>query len=581
MPGERQQVARAMRMKLFTEVPIWKSILIMGWPGILMMLITGVYLFLDTVFAINFANDSYATIDGIDGAHQVRMYTGAFAPISFVVVALSLLISIGCATRVSINLGRRDQERAKNTIRSGSTAAIIVSLVLIPILIFTAHPWMAGQMENGSANFSGDKIASTALDFAWIMISMAPFQFFNQLASALLRTEARNRQTLIAAIPPVLLNLLLDWVLMGPGHMGIEGAAWATFISTAITSLVLCYFIFKDRKHSLITLGAMFGKFKLVPLVGIILIGIAPFLRNMSQSITQTVEMHAMTSVGEHIYAAHGQMSSILIKQTFLGVAPIFNLFFPIMFGFIQGAMPISSFNYGAKNYARVKQTYWYSLLYAFIIGVLIWVLSSYAFGGLLLNSLGVHDEITHIASNGSTFNQYRSGLSMLTIVMSTSVFFSGAISGILLVSSTDRLLLSIISSSLRGIILFFPLVYLFRYLAENSSYEFAFWWFFPVIGFITSAIVTSIAIYTLRHLSKKEVSIDDRITYVYAWNARRNELKQALVNIKDKKARKELTDKYHQDKVALRLNTWTTRQVVPWYGRLLIKYVEKYKQQV
>lgn len=510
-PQEKKQQALKNRMHMFNDMPIWKSLLKMSIPSVIMMLVVGGYMFTDSILSAQFAGDSYEGIaktmgHGITGKDLTRMFMNAFQPVNSLLIAFSMLFAVGVTTRVSINLGAKNPERAKATMKTGMMISMAVSLLLIPILLLTSKQWMSGQYDGALAPIAGEK----GFDYGWIIIASAPMMFFNQLVSSLLRTEARNKQMLIAMVAPIFINLFFDWVFMDPCGMGIEGGAWATFIGTAVTTLILIFFIMKDRSHSMLTFKNMFGKFTWLPLFGVILVGVAPFFRNMAQSITGTVEMHVMSDVFTN---------NIMDKKAALaGVFPIFGLFFPLLFGLVQAAAPIASYNFGAKKFDRVKQVYWWSTLYAFILGILVYILSTWALGKPLLEALGTSDKLMN--------ESFR----MLQIIMVAIVTFGFAISGMVILSSTDRLLFSLIASTLRGIILFFPVVYLFRYLGIHfSSYEDMFWWFFPAVSALTSIVVVGMAVYTMKHLHNKNTTLDERIEKVYKWANARKERKSLM----------------------------------------------------
>lgn len=118
-----------------------------------------------------------------------------------------------------------------------------------------------------------------------------------------------------------------------------------------------------------------FGKqgFRLITLVGVCLVGVSPFMRNMAQSITQSVEMRQIQDVSQSVYGNNMQMSVIMTA-----VFPVFGLFFPMMFGFIQAGSPIAGYNYGAGNMKRVKQTTWFIVLYSTIMGIIIFSISTF-----------------------------------------------------------------------------------------------------------------------------------------------------------------------------------------------------------
>lgn len=106
-------------------------------------------------------------------------------------------------------------------------------------------------------------------------------------------------------------------------------------------------------KSDILTFRNMYGKFLLLPVVGIILVGLAPFLRQLAQSTTQTAEANIIAQVSKSIYNGNGLRMTELLSST----TPVFMLVFPVTFAISQSARPIASFNYGAGNMHRVRQT--------------------------------------------------------------------------------------------------------------------------------------------------------------------------------------------------------------------------------
>lgn len=116
------------------------------------MLVMGAYMFADSVIAVHFAEDNYHNAANslnstlpvghvpIEAHDLVRLFMSGAAPITALMMAVTLLFSIGVATRVSINLGKGDIKRAKDALRTGMMMSAILSVVLIPILYFAATP---------------------------------------------------------------------------------------------------------------------------------------------------------------------------------------------------------------------------------------------------------------------------------------------------------------------------------------------------------------------------------------------------------------------------------------------------------
>ncbi len=496
------------RMKMFTKTPIWKLVLKMSIPSIIIMSIIGLYSFSDSILAINFASDS-VEFNGVSRAvaeAMVRQIMAYSQPTFNLLLAMTLMITVGVSTRVSINLGRGDKDRAINTIKTGMFFGIALSTVAIPIFVFTAKPWVSFQLgSSGMPQPIKNYIVDQTYTYIWILSIANPIYFFTNLVSSLFRVEGRMKEAGIAMLLPVFFNLFMDWLFMGPFQMGIEGAALATLFADVITFILIIGIMIRIRKESIITFGNMFGKFNWKSIIGIVIVGVSPFFRNFAQSITGSVQQNAISEVQNNVYPhsanphSPGTMVSIITA-----VFPIFGLFFPMMFGFVQGASPIAGFNYGAKNIDRVKMTIKFATLYAFIFSLIIYGLSAGALTIPLLQVLKL-DPV-----------YWRQARIVIAILMIGVPLFAPAIGGMVLFTSTDRVLFSFISSTARGFIFFFPCLFLYKAIAiAHPDQEFIFWGLFPTISLLTGLNIFVIGIFTWRRMERKHTTLDERITNI------------------------------------------------------------------
>ncbi len=497
------------RMQMFSNVPIRKLVLKMSLPAIMIMSIIGLYSFSDAILAINFAPDSIQpAIEsmGVPAAEVQKCSIGAIRqimaysqPVFNLLLAITLMLTVGVSTRVSINLGRGDKERAINTIKTGMFFGMFLMFLTIPLFIFTAKTWVGFQLNDTTNNMQfSQMIIDKTFTYIWILSIANPIYFFCNLVSSLFRVEGRMREAGISMLIPVMLNLFMDWLFMGPCKMGVEGAALATALADVFTLIIILYFLHKTKTNTIITFKNMFGKFNWTSIIGIILVGISPFFRNFAQSINGSFQQHEIQAVNQVIYPHDDQMMRYIITSVF----PIFGLFFPMLFGFVQGASPIAGFNYGAGNIKRVKSTIKWASLYSLIFALIIYGLSAGALTYPLLSILGVHDQTTYAKSR-----------IVIAILMLGAPLFVPAISGIILFSSTDRIMFSFMSSIARGFVIFFPVLFLFKYLAiSNPHSEYIFWWTFPAISLLTGFAVTIMGAITWRRLGEKHTTLDERI---------------------------------------------------------------------
>ncbi|CAM9098530.1 MATE family efflux transporter [Mycoplasma marinum] len=508
------------RREMFIKTPMWKLLIKMCLPGVIIMSIMGIYNFSDNILAINFASDSY-----MGGKPEVRLIMASIMPMMNIGLAIIMMVTVGTTTRVSINLGKGDIERAKNTVKTGMMVGMLLMIISSPIIIACTRSWIDTQIPSGSAiqPEMREEILKAGFNYTLIISAMQLVFFFNNMVSSLLRTEGRMKEATLAMFIPVIFNLLADYLLMGPGGMGIEGAATATAIADLITTIVLVLCIIKNKK-SIIRFKNLFGfKFAMISMVGIILVGVAPLFRNAAQSFTGTLQMTVIKDVSNAVFGNDKHMTWVL-TSTF----PIFGLFFPLLFGIVQGAAPVASYNYGAGEIKRVKQATILAFLYTLILGAIIWLFSTVILAEPLMSALGVDESIRPEAKKA------------LMILMLGAPLFSAAIAGMVLFSSTDRVAFSLISSAARGFILFVPMIFLFKYFSINNTNNiYVFWWMWPTLAFSTCLLIVIMIIITWRKLEEKHTTLDERVEVInakiIAFSEKRKIKKQAKKDSKEK----------------------------------------------
>lgn len=129
-------------IKLFRETPVPKALMKMAVPGIIMMLVFGMYTFADNILSINFAHDNYNEYARgmMDSKSLVRIFMAGLTPVTTFMFAISMLFGLGLATRFSINIGAKREERALSTLKTTMQVGIGIGILLIPVLLFTAKP---------------------------------------------------------------------------------------------------------------------------------------------------------------------------------------------------------------------------------------------------------------------------------------------------------------------------------------------------------------------------------------------------------------------------------------------------------
>lgn len=496
---------------IFLKMNPWRAVLKMAIPNIIMMLVVSSYLFFDQVLSINLAGDKY----GAAGGTAVRLAFSFAGPIAALTQAFGLLFAMGTAARVSVFLGRGDQSGARRVFGNGGVFGLALILLMSVVLTFVGKSWIASQSGGHSP-----VLEAAAWKYIIIIIWSAPFTFLTNLLAASFRAESKNLPSLIAMTLPMFLNLFLDWLFMGPVGMGVEGGAWATFIATGVGLLFILGFWILDKDTITKHIFKDF-KFKWVLIFAILLMGVAPFMRNFAQSLTGSLENTVLRTLPDGLINT-GTGFVPTWTMFFSASMPIVMLLFPCVFAFIQAARPIAGYAYGAKDYKRVKQIVWvtfgYALIFTLVIYGIIWTPAANG----LLNILGVGEEkdLIHVLAqkdwagvsikSSQDFMDY--SLHVLRVTMVGIPISAFSVIGMVMFSSTDRPLLSLLASTLRGIFVFIPLLFIFAAITNSSGNIEIIWWMYPAASFVAAAITFSIFLFVQSRFGKNERTLEERI---------------------------------------------------------------------
>lgn len=322
------------------EKPIAKLLVQQAVPASVGILVMSLNVLIDTIFVGNWIGSiAIAAINVV-------------LPVSFFIAALGMAIGIGGSSIISRALGANESPKALKTFGNQITLTILLSSALvIPGLIFVNDliPAFGGK---------GD-IFDPAKIYYIIVLCGVPFLALAMMGNSVIRAEGKPRFAMIAMIIPSVGNLLLDYILINRLNMGMEGAAIAT---TASYVLCLAYIVwFFLSKNSELKIG--FSHFRLdIPILKeISALGLVTLARQAVVSITYLLMNNILFDLGGEdsvtVYAIIARMLMFAL--------------FPVL-GITQGFLPIAGFNYGAQKYARVRKSVNTAILYAFLMGLVI-----------------------------------------------------------------------------------------------------------------------------------------------------------------------------------------------------------------
>ncbi len=300
---------------------LWKFSL----PAIVGMLVNALYNIVDRIFVGR----------GV-GSLAIAATTVAF-PIMLIIFAVAMLIGIGATALISIRLGQRKKEDAEKV--AGNAAVMLLILPSILAVIYLLFPEPILSLFGASA-----EVLPYARDFTHIIMMGAPLGAISFGMNNFIRAEGNPRLAMLTQIIGAVINGVLNYIFIFKLGLGIKGSALATVSGQLFSAIwVLSYFL-SGRSLVKIRLKNLIPQIPI--LASIMSIGFAPFAMQIASSIQQSILNKTL-----QVYGGDLALSAVGIIMSILTL-----LFMPIV-GLSQGAQPLIGFNYGARQYDRVKET--------------------------------------------------------------------------------------------------------------------------------------------------------------------------------------------------------------------------------
>lgn len=289
----------------------------------------------------------YNIVDQIFIGHKIGFLGNAATNVAFPLVTISLsmalLLGVGSASNFSLALGRKEKEVAGHIAGTGLTLMFFGGIILAGVIWVFLEPLM-------KAFGAGPDVLDYALTYTGITAFGLPFFILATGGSNLIRADGSPKYAMYSTLVGAGINTVLDPLFLFVFDMGMEGAALATIIGQ-ITSgiIVLAYF----RKFKTISLTKEHFIPRLPYFKAISTLGAAACFNQLAMTLVQIIMNNTLTYYGAlSIYGRD-------IPLACVGVITKVNIIFmAFSLGIAQGCQPIVGFNYGAKNYGRVRETY-------------------------------------------------------------------------------------------------------------------------------------------------------------------------------------------------------------------------------
>lgn len=286
--------------------------------------------------------------------------TNVAFPLTTSCTAIALLIGIGGAASFNLSMGRKEHEKAVHYM--GNAAVLLFGLGLIlcvgtqifltPMLRFFGSP---------------DSVLSYAIVYTRITSIGFPFLIFSNGGAHLVRADGTPQYAMICNLAGAGINTVLDPLFIFGFQMGMAGAAFATIIGQIAAAgmvfryLCHCKTVTLHRAHLIVHIENA---------LQIMSLGLSSFFNQIAMMVVQIVLNNSLTYYGSR--SIYGESVPLACAGIISKVAM---LYFSVVIGLAQGLQPIASFNYGAKQYDRVKYAYGLTVRYAVSVSACAFVL--------------------------------------------------------------------------------------------------------------------------------------------------------------------------------------------------------------
>lgn len=291
-------------------------------------------------------------IEGI--GPQALTGVGVTMPLITAISAFAMLASMGGAPRASILLGRGDREGAQKVLGNCTLLLVTIAVVLTAVLVAFNRPilMLFGASEN-TIGYALEYMNIYALGTIFVQTALG--------LNAFITAQGFARTSMLTVLIGAICNIILDPIFIFAFHMGVRGAALATIISQAVSSIWVVRFLSSGKTGLRLRLGSMRPDFKVIgPCVAL---GLSPFIMQFTESVLIVCFNTSLLKYGGDL--AVGAMSILTSVMQFIWM--------PVQ-GLTQGAQPIIGFNYGAGNAGRVKKTFKILLIASVVYTAVFWI---------------------------------------------------------------------------------------------------------------------------------------------------------------------------------------------------------------
>ena len=408
--------------------PVWSLIIKLSIPAILAQIVNLLYNVVDRVYIGHMEDVGTIALTGV----------GLCVPVITLISAFTMLVAQGGAPRAAIEMGKGDIKKAEKIL--GNCFVLLFFFAIVLTILFMAFGEKLLMVFGAS-----EETIIYALPYLQIYSAGSVFVMISLGLNMFITTQGFTKISMATVLIGAICNIILDPIFIFAFDMGVRGAAVATIISQAVSAIwVLCFLLGKRTKLKI-------RKENLLPSAKILLpvfaLGISPFIMNATEAVINVAFNSSLQKYGGDIAVGAMTICTTVFQMAWVPAQ-----------GIGQGAQPIISYNYGAKNADRVKQAFKAFLTicfsYVFVFGMAIELFPQFF--------IGIFNDNPELVETATwTIRLYGCAMVFFGIQMAVQQTFI----------ALGKAKASLFIACLRKVILLVPLIYILPNFFENKVF--------------------------------------------------------------------------------------------------------------
>lgn len=336
----------------FATEPVGRLIVKFAIPCVISLVVNALYNIVDQIFI------------GWGVGYLGNGATNVVFPITIIALALAVLIGDGGAAYLSLKLGEGDLDSVKKGVGNAAVMITIAGIAMLVITIVFMNPIL-------TLFGATDVLRPAALEYGYVIAIGLPFTMISTALNAMIRADGSPKFAMVSMLLGAIINTVFDPIFIFIFDMGVRGAAIATILGQIISFLVSIFYLprFKTfhfdrsalRLHKRVCLS-------------VLSLGVSSFITQIAITIVMALFNNLLA-----VYGAASVYGSE-IPLTAMGIVMKVNqIMLSILVGIAIGAQPVIGFNYGCKNFHRVKRAFEVAIAAAEIIAIIAFFIFQFA----------------------------------------------------------------------------------------------------------------------------------------------------------------------------------------------------------